>query len=313
MNSFFKTFPGYVWANKLAQSVSHRVYRRLDMGTRTLVGAEGTDAAENRSCICLNCGTAFTGDYCPCCGQKASTGRITVKRSVQRLLAAMASLDGRFLKTMGNLFWRPGHLVRDYITGKRAMYVHPVSLLSALVAIYIFLIFAFGMEAGKVEIVSEDIISENVHSTTLKSLISHMNVMLGNKVVSSLLSAFVCLFPFALMFWRKRIPTPANSISCGKDSIRLNLAEHFCALVYTACLYFTLSFVLKLAQYAGLSNPAASNLDILLYVLMPIVVYKQLYKAGWWTAIWRCLLAMLLALAILISVFGLTYGIDQVV
>lgn len=70
MNSFFQTVPGFVSAEKLAQSASHRVYWRLHLtqdadtqmpgrnashgpyeGLGTLVGVEGTDAAENRSFI----------------------------------------------------------------------------------------------------------------------------------------------------------------------------------------------------------------------------------------------------------------------
>ena len=59
MNQFFTAYPGFVSADKLAQSASHRVYWRLQLnsadssadGPRTLIGVEGTDAAENRSFI----------------------------------------------------------------------------------------------------------------------------------------------------------------------------------------------------------------------------------------------------------------------
>lgn len=268
------------------------------------------------TCTCLNCGTEFTGEYCPKCGQKASTARITVKKSVQSLMATITALDGRFFRTMGNLFWRPGHLVRDYITGKRALYVHPVSLLSTLVAVYLFVIFIFGIDPGSIHILSDDYMAENVHSDSLTALFSHLSVILSNKVVSSLLSAFICLLPFALMFRRKTIATPANPISDGAVSMKLNLAEHFCALVYAACLDFTLSVVLKLAEAAGMSHPTATSIDNLLFMLIPIVVYKQLYGVSWWSALWRGFVAIMLTLTalalLIILVFGITYGIDAV-
>lgn len=268
------------------------------------------------TCTCLNCGAVFTGEYCPECGQKAATGRITVRKAVQSILAAVTSLDGRFFRTMGNLFWRPGHLVRDYITGKRFRYMHPVSLLSTLVAVYLFVIFIFGVEPGSINIMNDEYMSENVHSDTLAALFAHLSVMLSNKVVSSLLSAFVCLLPFALMFRRKRITTPENAISAGACSMKLNLAEHFCALVYAACLDFTLSVILKLAETLGMSHPIATSLDNLLFLLVPLVVYKQLYGVNWWSAIWRGFFAItltLIALALLvILIFGITYGIDAV-
>lgn len=59
MNQFFTAYPGFVSAQKLAQSASHRVYWRLQLnsadssadGPRTIIGVEGTDAAENLSFI----------------------------------------------------------------------------------------------------------------------------------------------------------------------------------------------------------------------------------------------------------------------
>lgn len=268
------------------------------------------------TCKCLNCGTEFTGKYCPECGQKASTGRMTVKKSLQSLLATITSFDGRFFRTMGNLFWRPGHMVRDYITGKRALYVHPVSLLSTLVAAYLFVIFIFSIDPGSIHILSDDYMAENVHSDSLAVLFTHLSVMLSNKVVSSLLSAFICLLPFALMFRCKTIATPANSISAGSGCMKLNLAEHFCALVYAACIDFTLSVALKLAETAWMSHPTAVTIDDLLFLLIPVVVYRQLYEVSWWSALWRGVLAVILtltALALLVILtFGFAYGIDAV-
>lgn len=272
--------------------------------------------AGGKTCTCLNCGTVFTGEYCPACGQKASTDRITVRLALQSLIATITSLDGKFFRTMGNLFWRPGHLVRDYISGKRALYMHPVRLLSTLVAIYLFVVFIFSLDPGSIQILSDDIMAENVHSDSLTALLARISVMLNNKVISSLLSAFICLLPFALMFRHKTIATPGNSISSGSRSMKLNLAEHFCALAYAACLDFTISIILKLAETVGLNHSAAISLSNLLFLLIPVAVYKQLYGVSWWSALWRGFTAILLtltALALLIILtFGISYGIDAV-
>lgn len=259
---------------------------------------------------CLNCGKTFTGDFCPGCGQKASTRRMTVSGSIRSFLSALSSLDGVFFRTMGNLLWRPGHLVRDYICGKRERYVHPVKLLSALVAIYLFVIFIFRITPGQVNIISDDIMSEHVHSDSLSMLFSALSEMLSNKVVSSLLSAFVCLLPFALMFGHKPVQRPDGT------NDNLNLAEQFCALLYCACLSFSLSMVLKLAGSIGLSHNIVNKLDYLFFLLVPMLTYKQLLKVSWWTSLWRSFLAILLSFAglaiVIILLFGLFYGIDAV-
>lgn len=259
---------------------------------------------------CLNCGETFSGEFCPKCGQSSSTGRITLRSSYQSFLEALSSMDGAFFRTMGNLLWRPGHLVRDYICGKRVRYVHPVRLLSSLVAVYLFVIFIFGIAPGEVNILGGDVMTEHVHSDSLASAIYLLSSFLSNKVVSSLLSAFICLLPFTLVFRRSTV--------AAADGTRqhLNIAEQFCALVYASCLKFSISVVLKLAENIGLNHGTATLIDTVLFLIIPIILYKQLLGSKWWSSIWRCSLALLLTLVgvslVIIFTFGIFYGIDAV-
>lgn len=259
---------------------------------------------------CLNCGETFTGEYCPYCGQKASTGRITVRTSIQSFLAAISSVDSTFFRTMGNLLWRPGVLVRDYICGRRVRYVHPVKLLTSLVAVYLLVIFIFGIAPGEVNIFDGEAMDKHVHSESLESAIYFLSSILSNKVVSSLLSAFVCLMPFALMFRSKALTRPDGT------NARLNIAEHFCALTYAACIQFTFSMVLKLGESIGLDHNTAYSIDTLLFVLVPVFMYRQMLKVSWWSGIWRSVTALILTAAgmaiLVIFTFGLFYGIDAV-
>lgn len=75
---------------------------------------------------CKNCETDFEGKYCPNCGQKAKTRRITTAHVLDDLRQAVVHFDKGFLFTIMELTRRPGHAVRDFIEGKRANLMKPV-------------------------------------------------------------------------------------------------------------------------------------------------------------------------------------------
>ena len=78
---------------------------------------------------CHNCGTAFSDNFCPRCGQRAEVGRVGWK-SLKENIAILWGLDSRSLTyTLFQLLTRPGYLVRDYISGRRQVSFPPVKML----------------------------------------------------------------------------------------------------------------------------------------------------------------------------------------
>ena len=68
---------------------------------------------------CSNCGSEFTGNFCPICSQKAGMGRIGW-RSVHQGIMDIWGLGTRSLiYSVWQLLLRPGHIIGDYIDGKR--------------------------------------------------------------------------------------------------------------------------------------------------------------------------------------------------
>jgi len=76
---------------------------------------------------CANCGTDFTGNYCPNCGQKAHIHR-TLAAIAHDLVHGVLHLDGKLSRTLPLLAFRPGRLTRRYIEGQRASFVSPMSI-----------------------------------------------------------------------------------------------------------------------------------------------------------------------------------------
>ena len=86
---------------------------------------------------CLNCGNEFEGKFCPECGQRADTGRFTMRFIFENLAAAIISRDGSIWFTLKNLFARPASMIVDILNGKRKRYFSPFPMLFLALTLYI--------------------------------------------------------------------------------------------------------------------------------------------------------------------------------
>ena len=78
---------------------------------------------------CKNCSATFEGKYCPDCGQKGKTSRITFKQILKDLRDHFIHFDQGFLFTMRDLTLRPGDTIREYLEGKRVKHIKPLRYL----------------------------------------------------------------------------------------------------------------------------------------------------------------------------------------
>ncbi len=76
---------------------------------------------------CLNCNCEFDHKFCPECGQKAATTRLSWHSITHDLQHVLLHLDKGVLKNIRSV-WQP-QLIRDYIAGKRVGYFNPIVLL----------------------------------------------------------------------------------------------------------------------------------------------------------------------------------------
>jgi hypothetical protein len=86
---------------------------------------------------CLNCGAALQGAYCHQCGQPGHVHR-TLVAFWHDLAHGVLHFEGKILRTLPMLAWRPGELTRRYVAGERARFVSPM----ALFLFSVFLMFA---------------------------------------------------------------------------------------------------------------------------------------------------------------------------
>ena len=75
---------------------------------------------------CKNCDTDLSDKFCPHCGQKAATKRITWGEIMHSIPHAFFHVNSGFFFTMKELFVRPGYAVKEYIDGKRVNFTNPI-------------------------------------------------------------------------------------------------------------------------------------------------------------------------------------------
>lgn len=86
--------------------------------------------------ICKNCGNQYEGNYCSQCGQKAKIGKLTLRSVIDNWAYGLTNCDTGILFTYKELFTRPGHMLADYIRGKRVIYFQPFPMLFITAGLY---------------------------------------------------------------------------------------------------------------------------------------------------------------------------------
>lgn len=77
---------------------------------------------------CLNCGDPTPGNFCRNCGQRKVEVHVSLARMLMEALDDQFSLNSALPRTIGALMFRPGHLTREYMTGRIARYIPPFRL-----------------------------------------------------------------------------------------------------------------------------------------------------------------------------------------
>src|ERR1700675_651498 len=94
------------------------------------------DTTAPSSEACANCKAAIMRgqNYCPICGQKTPTTRLSLHEIGTEFVHALAHVDRSALSLIWQLLIRPGVVARDYVAGKRKRYFGPFAFLVVTVA-----------------------------------------------------------------------------------------------------------------------------------------------------------------------------------
>lgn len=102
-----------------------------------LIRGNETPPITNETSVCQNCGTTYIGNYCNRCGQSRNTPRYRLSNALKNIAGGFFNIDRGFGRTLIDLLYRPGYLIRDFIGGKRIQYFRPFQTLFILAALYL--------------------------------------------------------------------------------------------------------------------------------------------------------------------------------
>ncbi|MDB5203614.1 MAG: hypothetical protein JWQ27_3023 [Ferruginibacter sp.] len=76
--------------------------------------------------------------FCPACGQKTDTHRLTMPHFSHELFHAFTHTDKSIFQLLKQLATRPGTTAREYIQGKRVSYFNPFTFFLILMGLFVF-------------------------------------------------------------------------------------------------------------------------------------------------------------------------------
>jgi hypothetical protein len=104
---------------------------------------------------CLNCGATVEDRYCSHCGQE----NIVVKESFGHLFRHffedITHYDSKFFTTIKDLLLKPGFLTKEYLSGRRSSYLHPIRMYVFISFLYFLAAFTFSESGHEQEAATE--------------------------------------------------------------------------------------------------------------------------------------------------------------
>lgn len=254
---------------------------------KALLTAEATASAP---VTCLNCGHTFTGNYCPVCGQAASTGRLQFKPMILDFLSDLSNLDNRIARTLVELLLRPGYMARNYIIdGKRQTYYKPIALLFLITAAYVLVEHLLFGDHQHVLLDEEAIADADLgqFSDLIQKGQTAFAWFMENRAWRSLIVVSSMTYPMKWFFRR----TPLGQT--------LSNADYFCLLVFMQCQTLVFAFFSMPIQYiAGRETGTGLVFEICLAVWL----LSQFFQISWRQCLRRYLLCLFSYLSICIIV-----------
>ena len=247
---------------------------------------------------CCNCGAESENNYCPRCGQKAAYGPITWHSVWQGVMDVWGVGTRSLPFTLWQLMWRPGYLIRDYISGKRQVSFPPVKM---LVVMAVLLALVYGLLGLGFEDSVDDETGKNAVQDFLQG--DFYNWMSNHIHWAVLMSFSLFIVPVWFIFrLAPRLP-------------RHTLPQGFFIQVFIGVQFLLYLLMITLVLYlippvSGSGDDAAGFMFVLVLPLMLLCDYRQLFGYSWWGTLRRVVVAVSLAIIVskvLVRAGGLCY------
>ncbi len=246
---------------------------------------------------CQSCAMEFQGNFCPRCGQAASVGRFSFKKTFMLFLDIWGVGNRGMFRSLRDLMLRPGYMIRDYISGCQSAYFPPFKMFFILATFSVLLSNGFSLdlnmneERQEMREQSTKVVTEK--DEEVKSKIANYVVVTGKTVVA-LQKKNPALFAFFLLLI---LSAPLYLFLRHSPAIPdMRYSEHVVALVYTSNMYSCYELLAGIMPFEFLSS-----LIKLVAVIMFFVALSQLTGYSKRRLLWYFTLTFLLFLFVFIA------------
>ena len=257
--------------------------------------------AVRKNTVCLNCGNTFKGEFCPHCGQKASTKRLKITETAADFVNSFVGGDNKFMRTCIDLFTRPGYMVHDYLLGKRVRYYNPLQLFLFLLTVFAIFSFVLGVNSDILNSLSDtdwdNLYEKGGEYVSIQFAIDYVRKIFSNELYGTFCISLTAVFPYRLLFFKQTLLRP--------DGTRhpLNLTEHFYTLMYSACIDKIVGTAVLPLYLIPEAEPVARMIYEFISMPYTVIMYKQLLGIGWFKSVLINLVAISLTYLLTILLF----------
>lgn len=262
--------------------------------------------------VCHHCGTEFTGGYCPKCSMPARWKRFNWKLLFLNFMDIWGLGNRPMFRTIRDLFWRPGYMIRDYLHGHHLSYFPPFKMLAVWTVILIFMMWLFKPSvAGAVDVANaadNDSILDFAREEMFDGRLSATSTMLIEKIdllynylddhmlYSIIVATIFVVIAVKWAFWKVS---------------KYNYVETFISQIYINCQFHILAvasmfFTWKIPD----SNELLPYMKGLIWPPIVLVYdFHQLYGVTWKKAIWKTFVVFVNMFILYFMLALMAYGI----
>lgn len=236
--------------------------------------------------VCLHCGYGYDGRCCPQCGMPAGHVRFTPHRLIYNFLDIWGLGNRPMFRTMRDLLWRPGYMIRDYLQGHHLSYFPPFKMLAVLTVFIVVISWMLNVtdDSSVAQKIANALlkIKENTDGEThrLTDGIVKAIFFIGSNDLYRILTQNIFVVLSAWIVFRKK---------------GFNLVETFFSQVYINCQFHMLSVVWILCT---MQIPPSELFPYMvpLSITLPVLIYDymQLYGIKFWKSLWKTILFFIL-------------------
>lgn len=259
--------------------------------------------------VCKHCGTEYTGGYCPKCSMPARWQRFNWKLLFLNFLDIWGLGNRPMFRTIRDLFWRPGYMIKDYLRGHHLSYFPPFKMLAVWTVVLVFMIWiAHQLFGGTSGVNLESINKETKDLVTSTSSITTVLLELLKRVVDYLDSHL--LYRLLLL---NIVVVVAVKWAFRKIS-DFNYVETFISQIYISCQFLIIAIANMLFTWEDPTGDILFPLSN--FALVPFVLtydFHQLYGIKWKKAFVKTLVVFINVLILFGIFFLLVVGILLIV